>query len=44
MKKEMAMREIMSENNKNGEKYTFTLDHNKFSTLTDDELNKYLGL
>ena len=34
----------MSEHNSKGEQYTFTLDHNKFSTFTDDEFNKYLGL
>jgi len=44
MKKEKKMIEIMSEQNDNGENYTFTLDHNQFSTFTDDEINKYLGL
>ena len=44
MKKEKAMKEIMSEQNDNGENYTFTLDHNQFSTFTDDEIKKYLGL
>jgi len=43
MKKEQKMKEIMSEQNENGENYTFTLDHNQFSTFTDDEMSNYLG-